>query len=160
MKLHRWLLVVSVGLCVGGLCRTLVRADDDGTKSSVSPRKTADHERREHEDEDDKLEHLMKRVHKGRNSPLKQVDALLAADKPAWNDIAAKLPAFTTMSDALKAAKSKAIRDAADGYIDAAAALTASAGKKDRNGARDALKNLKASCSDCHYKGGPGGRMD
>ena len=74
----------------------------------------------------------MERTHEGRRSPLRQLDKLAAADKPAWDEVGKILPRFDSMSKALVNAKNKDVRDAADGYVDAVKDLNAAAAKQGR----------------------------
>jgi len=106
------------------------------------------------------VEHLMERTHEGRKSPLGQTKGQLGAAAPDWNVIDKQIEAFQAMSRALSESRKAAIKDAADGYADAVKDLTAAAKKRDAAAARAALKALTNSCTDCHYKGGPGGRLD
>jgi cytochrome c556 len=64
------------------------------------------------------------------------------------------------MSKALTKAKNKEVREASDGYVDAVKQLGEQLKKRDTMGARKAIMLLGESCSDCHYKGGPGGRLE
>ena len=106
------------------------------------------------------IEHLMERTHEGRNSPLGQTKGQLGAAAPDWNVILQQVEAFQVMSKALTEARKAEIKDAADGYADAVKDLAAAAKKRDRAAAQAALKALTNSCTDCHYKGGPGGRLE
>ncbi len=106
------------------------------------------------------VEHLMERTHEGRRSPLGQTKAQLAAKLPAWDVVNKQIEAFQTMSRALTDSRKAAIKDAADGYADAVKDLAAAAKKRDAAAARTALNALTNSCADCHYKGGPGGRLE
>ncbi len=70
------------------------------------------------------------------------------------------VPRLAAMSDALATAKDKDVRDAADGYVSAVKELAVQANKRDAVRTRAALTALSNSCADCHYKGGPGGKLD
>ncbi|MCE9547918.1 MAG: hypothetical protein K8T25_20800 [Planctomycetia bacterium] len=106
------------------------------------------------------IEDQMEKVHKGKRSPLKQTQEQLAKESPTWDVVDKQLPAFKAMSQALKDSKNSAITDAADGYTTAIDDLVAAVKKQDVTAARTALKNLTNSCADCHYKGGPGGKLE
>lgn len=109
---------------------------------------------------DDRVEELMERVHEGKRSPLARTKSLLAAAAPDWTELTKHAAAFSNMSDALTRSSVVDIRDSADGYADAVKALSAAVRLRDPQKARTALQTLTASCADCHYKGGPGGKLD
>jgi len=118
------------------------------------------HERGHGGKKGESIEHWMERLHKGRKSPLQQVEQTLGQETPAWDDVNKNLPDFLKMSEMLKNAKKETVRDTADGYVDAVKSLAAAAKNRDRDKARAAIKDLTTSCGDCHYKGGPGGKLD
>jgi hypothetical protein len=103
---------------------------------------------------------MMERLHEGRRAPLKQLQKIVADDKPSWDDLSKLLPGFQKMADALKKARKQEVRDASDGYASAIDDLSAAVKNQDAAKAQAAVKALKASCGDCHYKGGPGGKLD
>jgi hypothetical protein len=109
---------------------------------------------------DDRVEEMMERIHEGRKSPLGRTKAELAADVPDWIELAKHAVTFSSMSEALKKSPVMEIRDSAEGYADAVEALSAAVKQRDPIKARSALKALASSCTDCHYKGGPGGKLD
>jgi cytochrome c556 len=108
----------------------------------------------------DRIHDQMEKVHEGRKSPLRQTQGELAKDMPSWDVVDKELPAFKSMSDALTNSRREDIRDSAGGYADAVTALATAAKNRDLGNARTALKLLKNSCSDCHFKGGPGGSLE
>lgn len=110
--------------------------------------------------EDDEVHDLMETVHEGKNSPWRKVNRAVKADSIDWKEIESAIPRFEKMSAALAKAKDAAVRDAAGGYIDSVKDLAAQSKKRDVPGARKALKSLSQSCADCHYKGGPGGKLE
>jgi hypothetical protein len=111
------------------------------------------------EDEDDAVHELMEKTHEGKKSPWKTVERAASKDPVDWAEFNKALPRLTAMSKALTTARNKEVRDSADGYVDAVKELEASAKKKDAAGTRAALTALAKSCTDCHYKGGPGGKL-
>lgn len=114
----------------------------------------------EDEGEDDTVHELMEKTHEGKNSPWKKAERAAAKDPIDWEAIKQALPRLGTMSKALTTTKNKEVRESADGYVDAVKELTLRAKKSDAVGARAALKALSKSCTDCHYKGGPGGQQE
>ena len=112
------------------------------------------------EDDEDEVAELMEKTHEGKNSPWKRVKRASSQDPMDWEAIRLALPRLEAMSKALGTAKSQDVRDSADGYVDAVKKLTAQAKKKDAVGTRAALMALANSCADCHFKGGPGGKLD
>lgn len=106
------------------------------------------------------LEDMMERVHKGRRSPLSKTKAELAANMPDWDVIEKQLSQFEKMSKALAGSRKQEVKDAASGYTSAVDDLIAAAKKRDAAAATTAIKALQESCTDCHYKGGPGGRLE
>lgn len=112
------------------------------------------------EDEDDKVHDLMEKVHKGKNSPWK-TGANAASKNPVdWAAIKTALPRLEDMSKALVNAKKKEVRDTADSYVVAIKDIANGLAKQDTAATRAAFTALSNSCSDCHYKGGPGGKLD
>lgn len=108
----------------------------------------------------DQIHDQMEKVHEGRKSPMRQTQAELAKDVPAWDVIDKQLPAFKSMSEALSKSSHDEIKDSADGYADAVKALGAAAQKRDRAESQAALKLLTNSCANCHFKDGPGGELE
>lgn len=111
-------------------------------------------------EKDDGIEEMMERVHRGKKSPLRQLEKQVDAKAPDWQVASNQVPPFQKMSRLLTGSRRAAIKDASDGYADAVKALATAVGKRDQDGTRKALKLLNASCADCHYQGGPGGRLD
>ena len=109
--------------------------------------------------EDEKIEHLMEKVHEGKRSPFKTLGAQLAGN-PDWQVIGQVLPPFEEMSKALRETKNKEVAELADGYAGAVRSLVKAAEKRDVAAGRQALVDLKESCADCHSKDGPGGDLD
>ncbi len=103
---------------------------------------------------------VMERVHRGRRSPLRQTEQQLGADRPAWSVVDQQLPAFGQMAEALRRARKADVRESADGYITSVNDLAKAVRGLNLGNARKALKALNDSCGDCHYKGGPGGKLD
>ncbi|MCA9269858.1 MAG: hypothetical protein KDA41_15365 [Planctomycetales bacterium] len=112
------------------------------------------------DDDDDAVHELMEKTHEGKKSPWRKVNRAVNADPLNWADVDDAMPRFEKMIAALAKAKDADVRDSADGYTDAVKDLLASSKKRDAPGARKALKALSQSCGDCHYKGGPGGKLD
>ena len=112
------------------------------------------------DDHDDAVHDLMEKTHEGKKSPWKTVARAVSADPIQWAVVDSALPRFEKMSLALAKAKDADVRDSADGYIDSVKELAAKAKIRDAAGTREALKSMSQSCADCHYKGGPGGRLD
>src|SRR3954452_23834622 len=69
--------------------------------------------------DDGNVEDMMERTHKGRRSPFRQLEQQLEANAPQWQVIDQQLPAFATMAEALQKSRKEAVRDSADGYVDA-----------------------------------------
>lgn len=111
-------------------------------------------------EDDDRVHDLMEKVHEGKKSPWRTTRRAVENDPVDWTAIQAALPKFSAMCEALKTAKQAEVRDSADGYVDGAKALHAAAVKRDAAAARAAVKRLADSCADCHFKGGPGGKLD
>jgi cytochrome c556 len=111
-------------------------------------------------DEHDAVAELMEKTHEGKNSPWKKAKRAAGMSPIDWESINMALPRLEAMSKALATAKSKDVRDSADGYVDAVKKLTTQAKKKDVAGIRAALMALANSCADCHFKGGPGGELE
>lgn len=112
------------------------------------------------DDEDEKVHDLMEKTHEGKKSPWKKAVQASQANPLDWGTITQALPRLAAMSEALVNAKDKDVRDAADGYVMAVKDLAVQANKRDAVRARGALTALSNSCADCHYKGGPGGKLD
>lgn len=112
------------------------------------------------DDEDEKVHDLMEKTHEGKKSPWKKAVQASQANPLDWGTITQSLPRLAAMSEALVNAKDKDVRDAADGYVMAVKDLAVQANKRDAVRARAALTALSNSCADCHYKGGPGGKLD
>ncbi len=112
------------------------------------------------DDEDEKVHELMERTHEGKKSPWKKATQASQANPIDWATIDQAMPRLAAMSEALVTAKDKDVRDAADGYVAAVKELALQANKRDAVRARAALTALSDSCADCHYKGGPGGKLD
>lgn len=112
------------------------------------------------EDEDDKVHDLMEKVHEGKNSPWKKAANASAKNPVDWATIKSSLPRLETMSKALLTAKNKEVRDTADSYVVAIKDIANGLGKQDVAATRAAFTALSNSCADCHYKGGPGGKLD
>jgi hypothetical protein len=112
------------------------------------------------EDEDDTVHELMEKTHEGKKSPWRKAERAASKDPVDWAEFNKALPRLTAMSKALSAAKNKEVRESADGYVDAVKELEARAKKMDAAGTRAALTALSKSCTDCHHKGGPGGKLD
>lgn len=111
-------------------------------------------------DEDEKVHDLMERTHEGKKSPWKRALQAAERDPIDWATINQSLPRLAEMSSALATAKDKDVRDAADGYVAAVKALAVQTNKRDAVRVRAALQAISDSCADCHYKGGPGGKLD
>lgn len=111
-------------------------------------------------DEDEKVHDLMEKTHGGMKSPWKKAIQAAQGNPIDWASINQALPRLLDMSKALETARNKDVRDAADGYVDAVKELTLQTNKRDAVRTRAALTALSNSCADCHYKGGPGGKLD
>ena len=107
-----------------------------------------------------KLEDQMERVHKGKKSPFRTIEDQTKANSPDFAAMEKALPALEGMAKALKESKSSEVKDASDGYVSAVEALAAAVHKKDLKGSQESFKKLSNSCADCHYKNGPGGKLD
>lgn len=110
--------------------------------------------------EDDDVGDLMERVHSGRRSPLRQIERQLAENQPNWLLIEQQLPGFGRMVEALRRTRDADVRDSADGYADAVNQLAKTVRNRNLAESRKAVRSLKESCGDCHYKGGPGGKLE
>jgi cytochrome c556 len=115
---------------------------------------------KEDEDEDDKVHDLMEKVHEGKKSPWKKGEAAAKQNPVDWATIKAALPRLQEMSKALQGAKSKEVRETADTYVGAVDNITKGIAKQDAAVVRQGFDTLANSCTDCHYKGGPGGKLD
>jgi hypothetical protein len=100
---------------------------------------------------------MMKERHKGAKSAEARTEAELKKDAPDWDEIAKAAKAFTEMGEAFKGVDLGYASP--KGYVASAAALTKSAGEKDKKAATEALTGLTKSCSACHSYGGPGGQL-
>jgi hypothetical protein len=143
-KFRLWLAVSLVVVALGMV----------SSVSSLSPSFAED------EDDDDPVHELMEKTHEGKRSPWKAVQRAVASEPVDWASVNTAVPRFAAMSKALSVAKNKDVRDSADGYIDAVKDITAQAKKKDAKGIRAAVASLAKTCADCHYKGGPGGKLE
>jgi hypothetical protein len=112
------------------------------------------------DDEDDKVEELMERVHDGKRSPYRQLRNQLGGAAPAWPAIDATLPAFQAMARALAESRDADVKESADGYVEAVGELVAAARRRDQRSLGAAFKSLGESCGDCHFEGGVGGELD
>jgi hypothetical protein len=112
------------------------------------------------DDEDDKVEDLMERVHDGKRSPYRQLRNQLGGAAPAWPAIDATLPAFQAMARALAESRDADIKESADGYVEAVGELVAAARRRDQRSLGAAFQSLGESCGDCHFDGGVGGELD
>lgn len=135
----RFVLGIGLGLAVTAAIGSLAAAKDD---------------------EGGNVGDLMERVHKGRRSPMRQTEQQLALPQPQWPVVEQQLPGFARMCEALLKSRKADVRDAAGGYVDAVKELAKSTQTKNLAAARKAMENLKNACGDCHYKGGPGGKLD
>jgi cytochrome c556 len=130
--------------------------DDQG----IAPTAARVREVAEKKNRDKKIHELMEKVHEGRRSPLAQLKTQLGANATSWDLVDKQLPQFAAMSKALREATNDDVRAAADGYVGAVKTLEAAAKRRNQADARQALKELTSSCRDCHFKGGPGGKLD
>lgn len=112
------------------------------------------------DDEDERVEELMEKVHEGKRSPYRQLRAQVAAAAPAWPAVDATLPGFQAMARALLESRDADIKGSADGYVDAVKEVTAAAANRDPRSLKQALESLTESCGDCHFEGGVGGELD
>lgn len=110
--------------------------------------------------EDDLVEKLMEKTHDGKKSPYPKVRAQVEAPSVDWKLVGAAVPRFEAMSRALLASEDDDVRSSADGYVSAVAEIAAAVGKRDRNALGRGFQSLRASCGDCHFKGGVGGKLD
>ena len=97
------------------------------------------------------MKELMRKTHKGDNSPLMRVDRQLRADAPAWTEVRKDVAALMVVSDALKKRGNEGYRSPAL-YIQGMKALDVATKKEDRKDAGAALGQVKASCMSCHEK--------
>ena len=107
-----------------------------------------------------KLEDQMERVHEGKKSPYRLIESQTKADSPDFATMEKALPSLEGMAKTLKEFKASEIKDASDGYVTAVEELVAAVHKKDAKASRASFKKLSNSCADCHYKDGPGGRLE
>jgi len=140
----RWYLSLSVALLLGFVVISALRPATSWAK----------------EDEDDKVHDLMEKVHEGKKSPWKKGEAAAKQNPVDWATIKTVLPRLEAMSQALQTAKNKEVRDTADSYVVAVKDISKTLAKQDVAGVREAFAALSSSCTDCHYKGGPGGKLD
>jgi len=112
------------------------------------------------DDEDERVEDLMEEVHDGKRSPYRALRAQAEAANPAWQVVAATLPAFDAMSRALAESPDEDVKGSADGYVDSVAEIVAAARARDPKGLRGAVESLSQTCGDCHFDGGVGGELD
>jgi hypothetical protein len=112
------------------------------------------------DEEDDKVEELMERVHDGKRSPYRQLRNQLGNAAPAWPAIDATLPAFQAMARALAESRDADVKESADGSVEAVGELVAAARRRDQRSLGAAFKSLGESCGDCHFEGGVGGELD
>lgn len=112
------------------------------------------------DDDGESVGDLMERVHKGRRSPMRQTEQQLAQYRPQWPIVDQQLPAFGRMAEALRRARKAEVRDAADGYVTSVTDLAKAVRARNVRSARLAFQALTESCGDCHYKRGPGGKLD
>ena len=109
----------------------------------------------------DKVVHeLMEKTHEGKNSPWKRLQKAVAADAVDWAAVGQSLPRVSAMAKALGDSKVEEIKDSSQSYVDAVKDLAAAAQKQDSAAAKKAVASLGKSCSDCHSKGGIGGRLE
>ncbi len=108
----------------------------------------------------DAVEKLMKRVHKGKNSPYKQIEDTLFIKSPDWKLIDQHLPTLVEMAKLLKSSSNLEIQDASGGYADAVAELSPLVKERSLKPARDKFDALSKACADCHFRGGIGGVLD
>jgi hypothetical protein len=97
------------------------------------------------------MKELMRKTHKGDNSPLMRVDRQLRADAPAWGEVRKDVAALMVVSDALQKRGAEGYRSPAL-YIAGMKALDAATKKENRKDAGIALGQVKASCMSCHQK--------
>ncbi len=140
----RWYLSVSVVLLLGFAVLCALQPASSWAK----------------EDEDDKVHDLMEKTHEGKNSPWKKGAAAAKKNPVDWAAIKMALPGLEAMSQALLNAKNKEVRDTADSYVTAVKDISKTLAKQDAAGVQEAFLALSNSCTDCHYKGGPGGKLD
>ncbi len=108
----------------------------------------------------DAVEKLMKRVHKGKNSPYKQIEDTLFTKTPDWKLIDEHLPNLVEMAKLLKTSSNMEIQDSSAGYADAVAELAPLVKERSLKPARDKFDALSKACADCHFRGGIGGVLD
>ena len=105
------------------------------------------------------VEELMGEIHVGAESPWSRLNAQATAQPPEWSKLELIVSPFDEMCQALLGAKSAAIRDAADGYVDAVEKLKTSIDSRDLPAFQNASQALRKSCADCHAPGGVGGEL-
>lgn len=112
------------------------------------------------DDDDDDLGDAMERVHKGRRSPYRKIRIELEAAAPNFAELQLHVPALIKMSEQLKKSRNADVSGSADGYVAAVRDLATAVQKRQTLPAQAAFKALGNSCGDCHYRGGPGGKLD
>ena len=109
---------------------------------------------------DRQVHKLMERTHEGRRSPYGQLRQIVAGPGAPWPAIEQAVQGFDPMCRALLDSANGDIKDSADGYVDAVKEIVAAVKSRDSKGVADGFQSLKASCGDCHFKGGVGGQLD
>ncbi len=101
------------------------------------------------------IKEVMRKLHKGANSPLAKLKKALAADSPDWKDIQKLTKDFATFGAALgkndpPKGEKEDFKKLADAYYHNAKALNDAAKKEDKAAAQAAFKKVSTSCTTCH----------
>ena len=101
------------------------------------------------------IKEVMRKLHKGANSPLAKLKKALAADSPDWKSIQdttkdfEKLGAALAKNDPPKGDKED-FKELAESYSKNAKALNDAAKEEDKAEAQAAFKKVSTSCTACH----------
>lgn len=114
----------------------------------------------DHKGGDERVEELMERTHEGRRSPYGQLRRIVEGADAQWSVVEQAVRGFEPMCRALQESTNDEIKGSADGYVDAVRDIVAAVRARDPAGVRKGFAALEQSCTDCHFEGGVGGRLE
>jgi hypothetical protein len=101
------------------------------------------------------IKELMKKTHKGEDSPLGKLSKELKSEEPSWDEVQKQVKELNNMASALASCDDTS--KVAGNFQKSVTALDAAATKKDKAAAVEARQMLFKSCGACHYGGAPRG---
>jgi hypothetical protein len=102
----------------------------------------------------DRIKDLMRKTHKGDESPLMRVDRGLKAETPEWAAVRKNTDALVSLQKLLGQQEIIGYRSTKE-YVASVQALDKAVDKKDRGAAMAAFLKVKGTCMSCHRNGMP-----